>query len=135
MARETVTIKNLPEFRRVMMALKAAPSGNALVSIAKAGILPIQNAAIENAPYRSGTLRRSIHTEVLRSGATSAFVATGTDVPYARRLEFGFQDTDALGRRYNQAARPYMRPAYDTRRGEAIAEVEAGLRELIATVR
>lgn len=30
------------------------------------------------------------------------------DIPYAKRLEFGFVGEDALGRNYNQAPRPYM---------------------------
>ena len=36
----------------------------------------------------------------------------GTDEPYARRIEFGFHGYDSLGRFYNQAARPYLYPAF-----------------------
>lgn len=35
----------------------------------------------------------------------------GTNVEYARRLEFGFVGTDSRGREINQAPRPYLRPA------------------------
>ena len=38
-------------------------------------------------------------------------VVAGTNVKYARRLEYGFIGKDKLGRHYNQAARPYLRPA------------------------
>lgn len=36
----------------------------------------------------------------------------GTVMEYAMRLEFGFNDTDSLGRKYNMAPRPYMRSTY-----------------------
>lgn len=111
--------------------LKAAARGPALMAAAKVGILPIQNAAIENAPYLTGTLSRSIHTEEIDKTDHSAMVATGTDVEYAARQEFGFNDTDALGRTYHQPARPYMRPAYDDHRDEAVNEVEDALRDII----
>lgn len=42
------------------------------------------------------------------------------DKPYARRIEFGFHRADSLGRRYNQAAQPYLRPAYDEGRAGAM---------------
>ena len=61
------------------------------------------------APYLSGTLKRSIHVEE----AAPDRMLVGTDVPYARRLEYGFVDKDKLGRSYHQAPRPYFRPAMD----------------------
>lgn len=36
----------------------------------------------------------------------------GTIMEYARRLEFGFLDTDSLGRKYNMPARPFFRTTY-----------------------
>ncbi len=35
----------------------------------------------------------------------------GSNVEYARRMEFGFVGADSLGRIYNQLPRPYLRPA------------------------
>jgi HK97 gp10 family phage protein len=58
------------------------------------------------APYLTGTLRRSIHVEMVDS--SSALV--GTDLPYAKRQEYGFMDKDKLGRVYHQKAHPYFRP-------------------------
>lgn len=37
----------------------------------------------------------------------------GTNVVYARRLEYGFMKKDKLGRSYHQAPRPYLRPALE----------------------
>jgi hypothetical protein len=76
------------------------------------------------APYLSGTLRKSIHVEpmqgVIKDSQGRAYVVVGTDVVYARRLEYGFYSgdgftggVDSLGRQYNQAPRPYFRPPLD----------------------
>ena len=60
------------------------------------------------APYDSGTYRRSIHVEM--SGKVAL---VGTNLPYARRLEYGFADVDSLGRVYDQKAQPHFRPTFD----------------------
>lgn len=60
------------------------------------------------APYKTGTLRRSIHVEMQDDVAL-----VGTNLEYARRLEYGFADTDPKGRVYNQSAQPYFRPPLD----------------------
>lgn len=97
-----------------------------------AGLLPIQNEAIELAPVLEGNLRRSIHSEIVEATNGYAEGFTGTDVEYARRIEFGFDDmTDSLGRTYHQKPQPYFRPAYDTKQQEAIKEVEDVLLLLI----
>lgn len=103
--------------------------GQALRDAVEAGALIVETDAKIAAPVLTGTLRRSLHTEVTSSdGQAEALV--GTDVPYARRLEFGFVGADRLGRHYNQAARPYLRPALDSNRArvrEAITSVLATL--------
>lgn len=43
---------------------------------------------------------------------TEIAAQVGTNIEYARRLEFGFFDTDSLGRQYNMPARPYFRSTY-----------------------
>jgi len=40
----------------------------------------------------------------------------GTNLEYARRLELGFVGIDAKGRKYDQAPRPYLRPALEKNR-------------------
>ena len=63
----------------------------------------------KEAPYKTSTYRRLIHTEVI----TPKMAIVGTNLPYAKRLEYGFADTDSLGRTYNQLAQPHWRPALD----------------------
>lgn len=67
----------------------------------------------------SGALVASIGHSVVTQGAlVGALVYAGT--PYARRLELGFFGVDSLGRRYSQAARPYLRPALLESKSEII---------------
>ena len=40
-------------------------------------------------------------------------VIVGTPAVYGPRLEFGFSGQDALGRFYNQAARPWLKPTLE----------------------
>lgn len=81
----------------------------------------------EGAPHLSGTLRRSIHVEPVFMEGGQFYVMVGTDLPYARRQEYGFYDmTDSLGRHYYQYARPYFRPPLDRQMGKYIAIMKDG---------
>ena len=44
----------------------------------------------------------------------------GTNVEYGRRVEMGFVGTDSLGRTYNQAPKPYLRPALEKNRSKIL---------------
>lgn len=112
--------------------MQASMRGPLLAHAASAGIKPIENSAINTAPLLTGTLRRSIHTEIVAQTDTYAEAATGTDVEYAARIEFGFNGADSLGREYHQAAQPYMRPAYETMRADALEETIDALRDIVA---
>lgn len=45
---------------------------------------------------------------------------------YARRLELGFAGVDSLGRHYNQAPRPYLRPAVLRNRDRVVELIGKG---------
>lgn len=68
-------------------------------------------------PWITHTLQRSIHIEptsgVFQKGNGDQYVVVGTDVEYARRVEYGFVGKDKLGRMYHQAPKPYFRAAMD----------------------
>jgi hypothetical protein len=65
------------------------------------------------APYKTGTYRRSIHVQMIDENG-NPYALVGTDLPYGKRLEFGFWDmTDKLGRHFYQRAQPHFRPALD----------------------
>jgi hypothetical protein len=84
------------------------------------GALAMQTAGMGKTRVVSGTLRRSWHTEEIGAGAIYS-ARVGPTAIYARRIELGFRGTDSIGRHYNQAPKPYVKPAYT----EALPKVEA----------
>jgi len=89
------------------------------------------NRARGRVPKVTRTLERSIHPDNLRSTGDKVIIDIGTDVEYARRIELGFAGTDSLGRTFNQAAKPYLRPALLESEGEVQNDVARALRVLI----
>lgn len=107
----------------------------------------IKSKAIELGVYETGTLVRSYHlgghtdaTPDFNSsegygdiggviqGADEYSILAGTNLPYARRQEYGFDDmTDSLGRTFHQKARPHIRPAFDSMGDACMKEFGAAL--------
>lgn len=73
----------------------------------------IQTKAQANAPHVSGALSNSIVVDGPRSTGQGYTAQVGPTAPYGRRIELGFNGTDSLGRSYNQAPEPFLRPAFD----------------------
>lgn len=57
-----------------------------------------------------GQLKGSFQTRYSNEDGKFMGYVGPVGVPYAKRLEFGFTGEDALGRKYNQEPRPFMRP-------------------------
>lgn len=76
-----------------------------------------KNPSAPGEPPRKVTARlfNSIFGKVIRNGSQILGVV-GTNVVYGRRLELGFAGKDSLGRAYNQAPRPFIRPAFSRNR-------------------
>ncbi len=140
------TVLGTESLQRKLDALGHATRGQMLERAVVAGALLIQNAAKEGTPFRTGTLRRSIHIgghdDLNPDGVSGKIdppevtadrvaVFVGTDVEYARRVEYGFEGDDVLGRTYHQPAQPYLRPAVDETRREVVQEIGEALRDLI----
>jgi len=102
-----------------------------LEAATRAGALVVQNDAKQRAPYRTGTLRRSIHTEITSRKYNQVEALVGTDVEYAQRIEMGFSGVDSLGRRFNQPPNPYLRPALDENQDAVQKEIANVFRELL----
>lgn len=125
-------VKGNKELQAALRKLAAAGDGHKLVPAVNAGLSIIQNEIQENAPYLTGTYRRSWHLGEAEASGNRAYNTTGTDLPYALRLEYGFEDTDARGRSYHQAAQPHVRPAFDNKREEALKEVKDAIVDLVS---
>ncbi len=107
-----------------------------------AGVL-VQGAAHHLVKIKTGNLKGSITWALAREaspvsgptkpedglkahGGSPDYIYVGTNVKYARRIEYGFNGVDKLGRKYNQAAQPYLTPAYEKQKnriGRAIADI------------
>lgn len=117
----------LAAFKKLATVTQAAN----LETAVRAGGLPIINEAVELSPKLTGTNARSIQQNITERGNGRIHSEIGPSTVYGARLEFGYSDTDSLGRTYNQPPRPYMRPAYDHNKAEAQNEVRDVLRDLV----
>ena len=112
--------------------------GPALEAATRAAALPVLNQVRitvpegGRTPYKTGTYRRSFEMETAEKTAERCTVVVGTDSPYGKRLEYGFVGADKLGRVYNQAPRPHVRPAFDENKGAAVEEFRAAIGDIIA---
>ena len=111
--------------------------GPALEAATRAAALPVLNQVRitepegGRTPYKTGTYRRGWHLETVVKTPERCTVIVGNDQPQGPRLEFGFVGADKLGRVYNQAARPHIRPALDENRGAAVDEFRAAIGDII----
>jgi hypothetical protein len=55
----------------------------------------------------------------------------GTDLPYGRRLEFGFTGTDSLGRNYAQPPFPHVQPALGFIGATLLAQMRLAIAEVL----
>ncbi len=97
-------------------------------ALTRAGVA-VQEAAKRLVKIDTGNLKGSINYALATSAAPTVspakqsdgltahgnkdWVWVGTNVKYARRIEYGFKGKDKLGRYYNQPAQPYLTPGYD----------------------
>ncbi len=112
--------------------------GPALEAATRAAALPVLNQVRitvpegGRTPYKTGTYRRGFHMETVEKTSERCTVIVGNDQPQGPRLEFGFVGADKLGRIYNQAPRPHLRPALDENRGAAVEEFRGAVADIIA---
>lgn len=79
---------------------------------------------------QTGDYRRSIsHTPTREGDEPVSYVHTNS--PQARRLEFGFNGTDALGRQHRQPPRPHFGPAAEKAEGFLAQEIEKVIAETL----
>ena len=151
-------IVGLPELLRKLNKLGEVGKGRAMINAVVAGALEISNDAKVRVKKVTGTLERSIHVggHVSESSpgftphdeagdysdiggekieSNNASVLIGTNLKYAKRIEFGFMGADKLGRVYHQAAQPYLRPAYDTKKDKAYKVMGEALKKQIEAIK
>lgn len=107
--------------------LKTSIQRKALKKAIAKGLVPIRNIARQNAPVDEGLLKKSIKAKVTRMISGKVYVDPKIvnekgDKPakYAHLVEMGTK---------NMNARPFMRPAVDIGKGQAMAIIQSTLKE------
>lgn len=108
------------ELQRKLAHLQGKVTPGKLESAIRAGLLIVEADAKRRAPVLTGALRSSIHTETQSSGK-GATGRTGTNIEYGPFVELGT---------FRASARPYLRPAMDVNRADALREVVDVLEEM-----
>lgn len=117
----TVDVEGVEELTAKLSRLAAKADDGQLRAALLAGAKPIENAAVAKAPVDTGTLRRSIHSET--GGIDGGVVVrVGTNVEYAIHQEFGTS---------RMRAQPYLRPAFDANKGNALREIKRALEAMV----
>ena len=131
----SVTITGDKAVSRRLGAVGRELAGKGIDVALRAAALVPMNAAKRLAPYLTGNLRRSIHVGGYSDGLESPTdgtdigmpsqkhtVAVGTNVGYARIIEYG-----GPGR----AAKPYLRPALENNKDKIRQEFADALRDVL----
>lgn len=143
-----VRVRNLKSLERKLAALGKLAQGDVLEKALHAGAQEIRNSAQEKAPYLTGTLRRSIHSETAEKSGARVRVLVGTDLEYAAMQEFGgevlprtakrlvFEVEGKLvfARKVTIPAHPYLRPAFDEQKGEAVRQFRLAVGDQIRAI-
>lgn len=129
MAGESIRVDGVEILDMKLRRMAASLSGPQLNAAMKAGAVLITNRAKQLAPYDTGTLRRSIHELVVRVGSqVIAYVGVpklsedGDDMGYSIYQEFGTS---------RMRAHPYLRPAFNETKDDAIREIADAVKELV----
>lgn len=117
----TVTVKGVDALAAKLAGLKKKASPAQLKAAVHAGALIIEGPAKAFAPVLTGNLRRSIHSESAVNG-DGAQARVGTNVEYAPYVEFGTSQ---------QAAKAYLRRAYDQFKNTARDEIVDALQDMV----
>jgi hypothetical protein len=80
----------------------------------------------------TGKLIGSIQPSIGEVTADHVDVLIGAkNVVYARRVEYGFFGKDSIGRFYTQAPKAYLRPAFDTKKEEALRFIASEIKKTV----
>ena len=118
-------IVGVPEAAEALNEISEELAGQHLADAGMAGALIIEDQWKDDAPYKTGTYKRSIHREVLHQSKDRVEIAIGTNIddpPYPYFLEFGTS---------KMPPHPSARPAFDKKKDEAAREVEEALLERV----
>ena len=96
---KTPHVRNLDRLNRKLAHLGDIGQANVLEEALHAGAQEILNSAKDKAPYLTGTLRRSLHSDTVEKQGVRVRVLVGTDLVYAAQIGEGYRSgADADGK-------------------------------------
>lgn len=135
-------IKGIEELKNKFSALDTELEKILVEATAAGAAVVVREAAInarkggDEFPHRiTGNLIRSITIIRKKPSPGKIEMQIGSDMDYACRLEYGFNDTDKKGRRYHQRPRPFLRPALDENKEDIQEEFNARIRQALGGLR
>lgn len=125
-----IKIEGIKELKAKFKAIDSEIQ-QALSQAVSAGAAVVERDAKMRVVVDNGDLRRSI--KELQNKETHGRIESqvGSDLDYAARIEFGYTGPDKLGRLFNQAAQPYLRPALDENTSEIQRAFELKLQQVL----
>lgn len=151
---DQVEIKGAAELQRLLGELPANIEKNISRGALRAGAVVLQEEAMARAPVEDGRLRESIRVAAgaKRNGVVYAQVRAGGrkkgDAFYAHMVEYGTKPHEIKPRKFKSLfiagvfrkivqhpgakARPFLRPAFDAKAGEAVDAIAAYIRARLA---
>lgn len=128
MARTTVQLEGFRELEAALAELPKATGKNVIKRALLNAAKPIEEAAAENAPALSGHLKRDVSSgtrltrrqaaQARRAGKSYQEVYVGVADPAGVQNEFGNE---------HQGPQPFLRPAWDANRDEALDRIKTEL--------
>lgn len=148
MSRRPVRVRNLDRLDRKLSRLSKLAQADVLERALHAGAQEILNSAVDKAPYLTGTLRRSLHSKTDEKSGSRVSVLVGTDLEYAAMQEFGGEVVPKVAKmlafevkgklvfakKVTIPAHPYLRPAFDEQKGEAVRQFRLAVGDQIRAI-
>lgn len=130
----TLNLRGMPELREALKRLGSALKMEVIQEALMKGAEPIRAAAAQKAPRRTGTLAEEMiaaHSTEWGRYARGAREAVAVRIGPSKKAFYGkFQE---LGTR-RHAAQPFLRPAFDERKDEAMGIIRDELRRRVLAV-
>ena len=104
------------------LKLKQSQAEEKIKAGIKAGLLIITNEAKQKVPVLTGSLKRSIHDEQVKTVREGFSGRVGTRLKYGPKIEFGGSRKAPAG---------YLRPSLDEKGGEAVKEIVDALKQIL----
>jgi len=121
-----VKIEGINELEKLLKKIESSLREETMEKALLAAAEPIRAAASEKAPHRTGKLKENIISEINEKEKMTVDVGPNRDGFYGQFIEFGTS---------KMSAKPFLRPAFDGKKGTAQKIFETTIRALVEGVK